>query len=176
MYLRIFFCVLCLFSSLWASSASAQRFGFVYSDSLLTVLPEYANAEKQLKKKVSAWEQELALSLREVEKAQHALAQRKALLHGTAEANEQAKIDAKLEAYLLKREELLGPGGKADQQEEYLLRPIREKIAAAVRQVAQRKKIHVVFDKSSNFLMLHSDAAFNLNKEVLELLQPKGKK
>lgn len=175
MYLRIFFCVFCLFSSLGASSASAQRFGFVYSDSLLAVMPEYAQAKSQMKNQISKWEKELALSLGEVQKAQHALAQRKALVRNNAMANEQAKIDAKLEAYLLKREELLGPGGKADQFEEHLLTPLQQKIQQAAKQVAQRRKLHVVFDKSSDFLMLHSDAACNLNAEVKALLEPKKK-
>ena len=51
-----------------------------------------------------------------------------------------------------------------------LIAPIQAQVAAAIREVARRKKLDVVFDKGSNLAVVYANESLDITNEVLQQL------
>ena len=63
-----------------------------------------------------------------------------------------------------------GPTGEIFKKRQELIRPIQDQIYNAVQEVARRRKLDVVFDKSSDLITLYSNQQVDISDEVLEKL------
>src|SRR5690625_5877341 len=65
------------------------------------------------------------------------------------------------------RMQYFGLEGELFQQQESLMRPIQERVLAAIEEVATRDGYDYVFDRSGDFLFMYAREQYNLSDEVL---------
>ena len=63
-----------------------------------------------------------------------------------------------------------GPNGDLYQKQEQLIRPIQDLIYTAIRDFADEAKYDIIFDKSSDLIMLFSDSELDKSDNILEKL------
>ncbi len=153
-----------------ALSASAQKFGFVDTDYILSQMPSYRSAQSTLDQLAADWQaeadkkkQNLDLMFREY-KAEE-------MLLSPQQRKEREEIIIQKEQELNTfREQKFGYQGELFKKREELIKPIQDKVFEAVQKVAKEQALDFIFDKSSDLIMLYSNVRFDKSDEVLEAL------
>jgi outer membrane protein len=68
------------------------------------------------------------------------------------------------------QQKYFGPEGDLYSKRQELIRPIQDKIYDAVQQLASNNKYQIVFDSSSDLIMLYSNPNLDKSDKVLELM------
>ncbi len=148
----------------------AQRFGIVDSELILTRVPEYKKAQQQLDQLSSNWAGEVQALRSEVDALQKAFNAEKVLLTEEKLAERLAAIKDKENEARELQTKYFGPDGEIFKKRKELVQPIQDQIYNAVQEVARRRKLDVVFDKSSDLIVLFVSEKVNISEEVLKKL------
>lgn len=149
---------------------SAQRFGIVDSEFILSKMPEYREAQSTLDNFSTKWEGEVAALRSEVDAMSKAYYAEKILLTEDMQAKREEAIKKKeLEAMDLQRK-YFGAKGDIYSRRQELVQPLQDLIYNAVLEVARKKKLDVVFDKSSDLITLYDNGRADISDDVLKVL------
>lgn len=160
--------ILILLGLVFGFQASAQRFGIVDSELILTKIPAYGQAQKQLDQLSAQWQGEVEALRSEAGALRQALNAEKVLLTEDLQKEKMTEIEAKeKEARELQRK-YFGPEGEVFKKRQELIRPIQDQIYNAVQDVARKRKLDVVFDKSSDLITLYNSGQADITDEVLK--------
>ena len=147
---------------------TAQRFGIVDSEMILNKIPEYGQAQQQLDQLSKNWQGEVEALYSELDALKQAYNAEKVLLTEEMQKDKLKEIaDKEKEAKELQRK-YFGPEGEVFKKRQELIRPIQDQIYTAVQDVARRRKLDVVFDKSSALITLYNNGKSDISDEVLE--------
>lgn len=157
---KVFFVVVAIFM---AYSASAQqKFGHVDSDELLEMMPEKAEAEKQMEAFAKEFQGALESMAKEYEsKVADYQAKEKDMtnLVKQSKVKEITDLERRIQEFQSQAQ------GEIQKKEQELLAPIIEKARKAIDAVATEKGYTYVFDNSSGVLLFAKDSE-NLMAEV----------
>jgi len=151
-----------------AVPAVAQRLAYVDSQAILKKIPEYAQAENQIKEMTKTWESEVAGLRNKSEELEKAYQAEKVLLTPAMQKEREAGIEkAKKEAFELQRK-YFGPEGELFKKRQELVKPIQDQIYNAVQEVARKRKLDLVLDKSGAITLLYAATSLDISEEVLQ--------
>ena len=167
--------ILTLFISTISVAQKAQRFAYIDMQYILDNVPEYVEAESRLKAKVITWQQKLDLIKSDIDVLKTDLSNEKALL--TADLIEEKQEDIEIKELDLKNLQAayFGPNGDMFFLRQQLVKPVQDQIYNAVQEIAVAKKYDIVFDKSSDLIMLYSNGKYDVSELVLNKIV-KGRK
>ena len=167
---RPFFAALALVL-LWPALASAQqKLGYVDAQFLLEQLPEYADAQQRIDRMARDWQEEIEEMQRDVDASFRDYQARELLFTQEERQRRRDAIIQEEERVEQFRRQKFGPEGELFQQQEALMRPIQERVLAAVDAVAEAEDYDFVFDKSGDLLFLYARDSHDLTDLVLEEL------
>lgn len=152
------------------ASRAQQRLAYVDSDLIMSRIPDYATVQQQLDRIAQEWQQELEQKRREVDELFREYQTRELLYTNEERQRKREEImraDDELERL---RVEYFGPEGELFRQQERLVRPIQERVLAAIDDVATREGYDFVFDRAGDFLFLYAREQYDLSDEVLQTL------
>ena len=152
--------------SAWAQ----QRIGYVDSESILSRTPEYATVQQQLDRMAQEWQSEVEERRSEVEELFREYQARELLYTNEERQRKREEIVQAEDEVERLRMQYFGPEGDLFQQQEQLMRPIQEKVLAAIEEVAERENYDYVFDKGGDYLFMFAREEFDLSDEVLREL------
>ena len=156
-------------------SAEGQKFGFIDSEKVLAKMPEYKKSQKEIDKLAQGWQKEIGAMYEEIDKLYRNFKAEEVLL--TEEMKkEKKKIIAKKEkeakAY---QNKMFGYNGLLFLKRQDLIKPIQEKVYKATEKISKKKKIQIMFDKSSGITMIYMNPVHDYTDEVMEELGVKEK-
>lgn len=151
-------------------ASAQQKLAYIDSDYLLTRIPEYATVQQEIDRLAAGWERELDQMKQEVED-QFREYQARELLYTNEERNRRREeIMTAEDEVERQRVKYFGPDGDLFLQQEQLMRPIQERILAAIEEVATAGGYDYVFDKAGDYLFLFTRPQYDLSDDVLEEL------
>jgi outer membrane protein len=154
----------------FAFSAQAQRMGYVDTDYILTRIPEYAQAQRQLDNLSKQWEDEIAAILQEVNMLTQAFNAERILLTEEMQKERAEEIKKKdRDAKALQRK-YFGPDGELFKKRQELVKPLQDQVFTAVQEVAQKRKLDIVLDKAGAITFLYANNKIDYSDEVLQSL------
>ncbi|MGB0838610.1 MAG: OmpH family outer membrane protein [Chitinophagales bacterium] len=161
--------IVCLVCCLWnTSAANAQaKIGHLNSIEILSNMVEYKSAEKQLETFRSQKEKELKSKEQSLQAEYQSLAEQsqKGLLPPVEAQKKEAEIKQRLG--VLQQE-----GARAEQtmfeKQQQLIKPIQDKVLAAIKQVASENGYNYIIDKSVGIIIYATDS-----KDVTALVKAK---
>ncbi|HBK70801.1 MAG TPA: hypothetical protein DDZ39_03940 [Flavobacteriaceae bacterium] len=167
--------ILTLFISTILVAQKPQKIAYIDMQYILENVPEYNEAESRLKAKVITWQQKLDAIRREVEVLKTDLSNEKALL--TNELINEREEDIEIKELDLKKLQAayFGPAGDLFMLRKQLVKPVQDQIYNAIQVIAIAKKYDIVFDKSSDLIMLYSNGKYDISELVLNKIV-KGRK
>ena len=166
---RRFFILTMLFLGL-ATAASAQKYACVNTDYVLKSIPDYANAQKRLDKYVADWQQELQRKSGELTEMKSEYDQESYLLPENLKKRRQEEIKEKETEIKQLQQQRFGPDGDLDKKRAELLKPVQDRIFAAIERIAHEKNYAFVFDRAGNANILFANKKFDISDDVLEAL------
>jgi outer membrane protein len=153
-----------------AMSASAQKFGFVDTDYILSQMPSYRSAQSTLDQLSGEWQAEADKKKQNLDLMFREYKAEEMLLTPQQRKEREDIIVQKEQELNTFREQKFGYQGELFKKREELVKPIQDKVFEAVQKVAKDQALDFIFDKSSDLIMLYTNVRFDKSDEVLEAL------
>lgn len=151
-------------------AVQGQKYAVVNTDYVLKSIPDYAAAQKRLDRYVADWSTELSDKQGELESMRAEYEQESYLLPDNLKKRRQEEIKNKEKEIRDLQQQRFGAGGDLDKRRAELLRPVQDRVYAAIERVAQEKNYAFVFDKAGSATVLYASKKYDISDEVLELL------
>ncbi|SEI01857.1 Outer membrane protein (OmpH-like) [Paenimyroides aquimaris] len=149
------------------------RIAYIDSDFILSKMPEYEEANKELKKRTAEWETVIERKKKEIKDLKDQLSVERPLL--TQQLIDEKEEDIQIiEKELLEfQQEKFGTEGDYFKQKLNLAKPLQDQISTIVEEIAKRKRYSSVIDKStsSETALLYVNSADEISDQVLRKLE-----
>jgi len=152
------------------NSSIAQKFAYVDTDYILNKIPEFKQAQDKLDAISADWQKEIENKYAEVEQMYRAYQQEQVLLTDEMKTKREEAIIKKENDAKNLQQKYFGPQGELYSKRQGLVKPIQDKIHDAIQQLAANNKYQVVFDSSSDLIMLYKNNNLDKSDKVLELM------
>ena len=164
-----------ILSSTILMAQKPQKIAYIDMEYILENVPEYTDAQARLNAKVITWQQRLDGLVREIELMKVNLTNEKALL--TNELIDEREEEIQIKELDLKNLQAgyFGPTGDLYALRQQMVKPVQDQIYNAIQEIAVQKKYDIIFDKSSDLIMLYSNNKFDVSDLVLNKIV-KGRK
>jgi len=171
---KVLFVITVLISTITLAQ-KPQKIAYIDMEYILENVPEYTAAQERLKARVITWQQRLDALKREIEIMKVDLSNEKALL--TDDLNDEREEDIQIKELDLSNLQAgyFGPTGDLYMLRQQLAQPVQDQIYNAVQEISVQKKYDMVFDKSSELIMLYSNKKYDISELVLNKIV-KGRK
>jgi outer membrane protein len=151
-------------------SIQAQKFAYVDTDYILNKIPDFKQAQDKLDGLSADWQKEIENKYADVEQMYRAYQQEQVLLtDDMKEKREDAIIKKETDAKNLQKK-YFGTEGNLYLKRQELIKPIQDKIYDAIQQLAADNKYAIVFDSSSDLIMLYKNDNYDKSDKVLDLM------
>jgi len=152
-----------------------QKIAYIDMEYILENVPEYTDAQGRLNAKVITWQQRLDGLKREIELLKVNLINEKALLTNELIDEREEEIQIKELDFKNLQAGYFGPTGDLYALRQQMVKPVQDQIYNAIQEIAVQKKYDIIFDKSSDLIMLYSNNKFDVSELVLNKIV-KGRK
>lgn len=159
---------------LTSTIAFAQKFAYVDTEYILGQIPEYKAAQAELDKTSVQWQKEIEAKYAEIDKMYKSYQAEQILLTEDLKKKREADIIAKEKDAKDLQKQRFGVDGELFKKRQELVKPIQDKVYAAVKAVAEKGTYSVMFDKSSDLTMLYASSKLDKSDEVLQQMGYKG--
>ena len=148
----------------------AQKFAYVDTDYILNKIPEFKQAQDKLDAFSSDWQKEIEEKFNEVEKMYRSYQQDLVFLTDDIKIKrENAIIEMETSAKNL-QQKYFGPEGEHQLKRVELIKPLQDKINNAINKLAKSNNYQVIFDSSSDIIMLYKNTNLDKSDEILKLM------
>ena len=144
-------------SFLVVTTTQAQKFAYVDTDYILNKIPEFKQAQDKLDDFSADWQKEIEGKYADVEQMYRAYQQEQVLLTDEMKTKREEAIIAKENAAKNLQQKYFGPTGDLYTKRQELIKPIQDKIQNAIQQLAANNKYQIIFDSSSDLILLYKD-------------------
>ncbi len=151
-------------------AASAQRFGYVDTEYILDMMPEYRSAQKQLDQLAEDWQKEIEKRQAVIDKLNKDYFAEQVLLTEELRKKREQEIKDKEKELKDFRTQKFGYEGDLFKKRQELVKPIQDKVFDAVQKIAKTSALDFIFAKSGELIMLYSNAKYDKSDEVLSEL------
>jgi outer membrane protein len=149
---------------------SAQKFGYIDSEFILSKMPEYQKAQGEIDQLAANWQKEIEDMGRKVEGLYVQYKAEEVLL--TEEMRQERMTDIKKKETDWKdyQKKVFGFEGLYFLKKKELIKPLQDKVWDAVEKVAKANRLAIVFDKAAELTMIYTDPRHDYTDFVLEEL------
>jgi len=162
--------LLILAVSFLATTTQAQKFAYVDTDYILNKIPEFNQAQDKLDALSADWQKEIENKYTDVDQMYRNYQQEQVLLTDEMKVKREAAIIKKEKNAKDLQQKYFGPEGELYIKRQELIKPIQDKIYDAIQQLAANNKYAIVFDSSSDLIMLYKNNNLDKSDKVLDLL------
>lgn len=145
----------------------AQKFGYVDTEYVLDLMPEYRSAQKQMEQVADDWQKEMEKMQQTIDKLNKDYQAEQVLLTEDLRKKREEEIKAKEKELKDFRAKKFGYEGELFKKRQELIKPIQDKVFDAVQKVAKQSALDFIFAKSGELIMLYSNAKYDKSDEVL---------
>jgi outer membrane protein len=160
-----------LFATLLAFNAQAQRIAYVDVTAVLENMPEYQKAQEQLDKVATQWRQDIAVEQDRVKGMYSKYQAEQVLLSEEMKKQKEDEITAKEKEVREMQRQKFGPEGALFKKREELIKPIQDRVYAAIERYAQDKGFEYIFDKGSASGMIYADKKNDKTEDLKNILK-----
>ncbi len=158
------------FAALMTFTMSAQRIAYVDIAGILDKVPEYEQAQKQLDDLATKWRSEIAQEYDKIKGMYSRYQAEQVLLSDDVRAQKEEEIMTKEKEVREMQKNKFGPEGALFKKRQELVRPIQDRVYAAIEDYANDKGLDFIFDKSSNAGMIFSNARYDKTDDIIKSL------
>ena len=162
--------LLILVVSFLVTTTQAQKFAYVDTDYILNKIPEFNQAQDKLDVLSADWQKEIENKYADVHQMYNSWRLEKVLLTDEMSKKREESIIKKEKSAKDLQQKYFGPEGELYIKRQELIKPIQDKIHGAIQQLAANSKYAIVFDSSSDLIMLYKNNNLDKSDKVLDLL------
>jgi outer membrane protein len=163
------------FTVIGSVAAIAQKYAYVNSEYILDNIPEYKAAMQQLDQQSVNWQKEIETKYAFIDKLYKDYQAEQILLTDDMKRKREAEITTKEKEVKEYQKSKFGYEGELFKKKQDLVKPIQDKIYNAVKKLATDQSYAVIFDKSSDLIMLYTNPKYDKSDEILKAMGYKAK-
>lgn len=152
------------------SQVHAQKFGYIDTEFILSKIKEYKAAQDEIDKLAEKYQKEISDKFADVEKLRADFKAEEILLTEDMKKERLDTINARDKRAREQQRKIFGFEGLIFLKRQELIKPIQDKVYAAVEKVAKKKQLQIVFDKASELIMVYTDPKHDYTDFVLDEL------
>ena len=153
----------------------AQKFAYVDTDYILNNIPEFNQAQDKLDAISKEWQTEIEGVYAEVDKMYRDYQSQEVLLTDEMKKKREDAIIEKEKSAKELQKKRFGPNGDLYTKRQELIKPLQDKVYDAIQQLAANSKYAVIFDSSSDLIMLYANPNLDKSDKILENMGYMGK-
>lgn len=165
---KYWFLIILLF--LLTNTTFAQKFGYVDSEFILSKVPAYAEAQKEIDKLSANWQKDIEGMYQNIDKMYKSYQAEEVLLTDEMKKKRQNEIVEKEKEVKEYQKKIFGFEGTVFKKRQELIKPVQDDVYDAIEKVAKKRQLQIVFDKSSELVMLYTNPVHDYTEYVLEEL------
>jgi len=146
----------------------AQKFGYVNSEFILKNMKEYSEAMNDIDLLSKAWEKEISDMYIEMEKKEINLKNEEILLTKDMYNERRGLLDKEWVSIREYQQKVFGFEGLYFLKKKELIEPIQDIIFESVEKIAKKNRLQIVFDKSSEPILLYTNPIHDYTDYILE--------
>lgn len=158
---------LAMFSS---TAMYAQKYAYIDTQYILDNISEYKAAMQQLDQVSVNWQKEIEAKYANIDKLYKDYQAEQILLTDDMKKKREAEITTKEKEVKEFQKQKFGYEGELFKKKQELIKPIQDKIYNAVKKMATDQSYAVIFDKSSDLIMLYANAKYDKSDDILSAL------
>ena len=149
-----------------AVQVNAQRVGYISTEKILSAIPEYSVAQEQLENLSRQYSKKIESEYAKIEAMYQAYQQQKTTLSAQARSQKENEIISREKTVKELQKSYFGQDGLMQKKSEDLLNPLKERVDAAVKKIAENGNFMIIFDVS----MMQGVAYTNVNDDLSGLV------
>ena len=146
----------------------SQKFGYVNSDFILNSMPEYKEALAEIDNLSKAWEKEVSDIYLELEKKEIILKNEEILLTKEMYEEKRIQLDEEWKEARGYQQKVFGFEGLYFLKKKELIQPIQDILFESIENVAKKNRLQIIFDKSSEPVLLYTNPIHDYTDYVME--------
>lgn len=159
--------LLIAFFGLLSIPVISQKYAFIDTKYILSQMPEYTTAQKEIDDMAEKWQKEIEQQYNEIEQKYKAYQAEEILLpEETKKTRQQEIIELEMKAKEMQKKRF-GVEGDLFKKRKELIDPIQEKIYKAVKQLAKDNSYSFILDKSKNSNIIYAEPKYDKSDAVL---------
>ncbi len=151
-------------------AAAQQKVGYVDSERILALMPEYRTAQQDIDRLATQWQAEVDATTQEADALQADFSARELLYTAEERTRGLDDIAARRQAAEALRRRYFGPDGELFREQQQRLRAVQERLLTAVETVATDGDYDFVFDRTGDVVFLFARSRNDLTDTVLDRL------
>ena len=151
-------------------SLHAQRIAYVDVNKILESIDEYQAAQSELDRLASKWRQEIAQEYDLIKSMYNRYQAEQVLLSDEARRQREDEIMNKEKEVRDLQKTKFGPEGDLFKRRQDLVRPIQDKVYAAIEDYAAERGYDFIFDKSGTSGIIFSNPQYDKTDDILKRL------
>ena len=149
---------------------NAQKFAYVDSKYILNKIPEFKQAQEKIDALSIDWQKEIEEKYDDLKLVKEKYEQDKFLLTESMQQKREDAIEKKENKIIELQNKYFGPQGDLYIKKQELIKPIQDKIYDAIQKLASDNKYSIVFDSSSDLIMLYKSNKLDKSDKILDLM------
>ncbi|MBL4752413.1 MAG: OmpH family outer membrane protein [Flavobacteriales bacterium] len=154
----------------------AQKFAYVDTKYILDNITEYKAAQAELDKISVEWQKEIEAQYAEIDKLYKSFQAEQILLSTEMKRKREDEIIRKEKEAKNLQKKRFGVDGDLYKKRQELIKPIQDKVYAAIKEVATTGNYALILDKAGDLNILYSDPKYDKSEEVLNKMGYKASK
>jgi len=154
--------------SIAATGHAQMKVGYVDSDKIFAEYTEWTKAQEEFQTQYNAWDQEAKDMQTELEELIGEYERQALILSAEKKKEREASIEAKRQKLDAFTRTVFGPGGEAERKNNTLVKPLLDKINAAIEQVATEGNYDLIFNSQG---LAYGKKDYDITDKILELLE-----
>ena len=146
----------------------SQKFGYVNSEFILTNMNEYKIVLDEIELLSKAWEKEISDMYIDIEKKEIELKTEQILLTKEMYDSKRENLDEEWKTIRDYQNKVFGFEGLYFLKKKELIEPIQDIVFESIERVAKKNRLQIVFDKSSEPILLYTNPIHDYTDYVLE--------
>lgn len=151
-------------------SALSQKYAYVDTEYILSHLPEYAEAQKELNSLASGWLDEIEEKYEAASQLETAYRAERVLLTSEMRRKREDEISNKRTEATDMQKAKFGVEGELFQKRQELIQPVQEQIFQVLKDLSSSRGYMVVFDKAKGSNMLYTNPKYDISDRVIKEL------
>lgn len=155
---------------IFSLTSYAQKFAIVDTDYILGKIPEYQIAQDRINDISVEWQKEIEAKFAEIDKLYKTFQAESVMLPEEMKTKRENEIIQKEKEAKELQKKRFGKDGDLSKKRQELVKPIQDRIYAAIEELATKSSYAVVFDKASGLSMLYVNPKNDISDDVLDIL------
>ena len=147
--------------------SNAQKFCYVDMEYILSKVPQYSDAQKQLDQYSADQQKKVEDSRRKVDDMYKTYQSEQVLMTDQMKQQKMKEIETMEKEVKDQQKKIFGPSGDLFQKRKELVKPIQDRVYDEIQKYAQAKAYDVILDKSSGPTMLFASEKLNKSDDIL---------